>query len=152
MKFSYPFTVRKSGKEYLVTFPDVPEALTAGQTRKEAYFLAHDALIAALGGYVELRRDLPRPSTGKRLVHLSPLEAAKLGLYMAMRERQLSNVELGRMLGTSEGSIRRLLDLDHHSKIETIADALKRVFRYEIVTTMEASPAGGWLDRGGVVG
>jgi antitoxin HicB len=139
MKFSYPYSIRKAGREYIVSFPDVPEALTSGDSREEARDLAHDALIAALRGYVEGRRDLPAPSDGRNLIHLEPLEAAKLGLYAAMREQGLSNVALGKRLHTQEGTIRRLLDLDHHSRIETIAEALHNVFHYDIVTTMAAT-------------
>jgi len=139
MKFSYPYRIRKAGREYLVTFPDVPEALTGAASREGARMLAHDALIAALRGYVDDRRNLPVPSAGAQIVHLTPLEAAKLGLYSAMRERGLSNVALGKQLHMAEGAIRRLLDLDHHSKIETISEALERVFNYQIVTTMVAA-------------
>ena len=139
MEFSYPYTIRKSGYEYVLSFPDVPEALTGARSREKATELAHDALIAALRGYVEDRRSLPSPSKGSRLVHLSPLEAAKLGLYSVMRESGLSNVGLAKRLHTAEGTVRRLLDLDHHSRIETITDALHKVFHYEIVTTMVAA-------------
>lgn len=46
----------------LVSFPDIPEALTDGETEKEAMAQAKDCLIAALGGYVAARRPIPRPS------------------------------------------------------------------------------------------
>lgn len=122
-----------------MAFPDVPEALTGARRRERARALAHDALITALRGYVDDRRELPVPSGGAQIVHLSPLEAAKLGLYSAMRERGLSNVALGKQLGMAEGAVRRMLDLDHNSKIETIAEALERVFHYRMVSTMVAA-------------
>ena len=56
-----------------------------------------------------------------------------------MRESGLSNVALAKRLYTAEGTIRRPLDLDHHSRIETITDALHNVFHCEIVTTMVAA-------------
>ena len=34
----------------LVSFPDIPEALTDGETEAEALVLAQDCLITALGG------------------------------------------------------------------------------------------------------
>lgn len=137
MKFSYPCKIRKTGDEYIVSFPDVPEALTGASSRKEAEALAKDALIAALRGYVEDREAIPEPSNGRDLVHLTPLEAAKLGLYIAMREKKVSNVELGKRLRMAEGAVRRMLDLDHATKIETIYDALKNVFHYQLITNME---------------
>jgi predicted RNase H-like HicB family nuclease len=39
----------------LVTFPDVPEAVTDGADPDEALREAQDALIAALGGYINAR-------------------------------------------------------------------------------------------------
>ena len=47
----------------VVTFPDVPEAITGGQDRTEAIRLAADALAVALAGYVHDQRDIPEPST-----------------------------------------------------------------------------------------
>ena len=43
----------------LVSFPDIPEALTEGATEQEALAEARDCLIAALGGYIDGRRDIP---------------------------------------------------------------------------------------------
>ncbi len=49
------------GGPILVSFPDVPEALTEGESRAEAMILAVDCLMAALGGYISQGRDIPRP-------------------------------------------------------------------------------------------
>lgn len=138
MRLSYPFKVRKEDGEFIVSFPDVPEALTGADSKEEAIDLAQDALIAALRGYIDDRRDIPVPSdSGKYFAVLSPLEAGKLALYIAMREEGVSNVALGKRLGIVEGAVRRMLDLDHGTKIETIYDALDRVFHYRLVTSME---------------
>ena len=139
MEFAYPFTVRKTSGEYLVKFPDVPEAITGADSREEAAALARDALLAALGGYVDDRRDIPQPSArkGKQLVaYLDPLEAAKLALYIAMQEKGLSNVGLASRLRMDEKAVRRMLDLDQKTKIDTIHDALRHVFDYRLVTSM----------------
>ena len=50
----------------LVSFPDIPEALTEGATEREALTEARDCLIAALGGYIDGRRDIPEPVAGAR--------------------------------------------------------------------------------------
>ena len=52
------------------------------------------------------------------------LQAAKLALYLAMRERGLSNVALAKDLGLLEGEVRRMLDLDHQTRIGTVEAAL----------------------------
>ncbi|MCH7929574.1 MAG: type II toxin-antitoxin system HicB family antitoxin [Proteobacteria bacterium] len=128
MEFSYPvdLTPQDDGS-VLVTFPDVRGAVTDGDTEAEALFEATDCLVAALGGYIELRRDIPapsRPRRGQPVVTVPPLVAAKLALYRAMRGSGLTRVALGKRLGISEGAVRRLLDLDHRSHIGQVEAAL----------------------------
>ena len=124
----------------LVSFPDIPEALTEGSTRAEALAEAADCLVAALGGYVNDRRDLPRPSParGRPLVELPALVAAKLALCRAMREQRIGNVALARRLGTAEGTIRRLLDLDHRSHIGHVETALRALGQRLVVEARAA--------------
>lgn len=52
------------------------------------------------------------------------LVAAKLALNRAMAEDGVSNMELGRRLGVSEGAVRRLVNPDHGSRIEKVEAAL----------------------------
>jgi antitoxin HicB len=140
MQFSYPFIVKKSDGEFIVSFVDVPEALTGADTKEEAIGLARDVLIAALGGYIDDKREIPEPSAKEPrqlLAHLRPLEAAKVALYIAMTKQKMSNVALSKQLGMDEKAVRRMLDLDQHTKIETIYDALKNVFAYRLVVSME---------------
>ena len=129
MRFVYPYTVRQSNDgAWQVRFPDVPEALTEGETEAEAHALAADALIAALGGLAKLRRDLPVPSAESGSVVVLPmLQSAKLALCQAMREQGLNNVTLAQKLGTHEGEVRRMLDLDHQTKIGTLETVLRQL-------------------------
>ncbi len=118
-------TLQEDGS-LLVTFPDVPEALTEGETEAEALVQAQDCLVAALGGYIRARRAIPRPSPahGRTTVPLSALTAAKMALYGAMRAQGVSNIALAVRLGLSEGAVRRLIDLDHRSHIGQVETAL----------------------------
>ena len=124
----------------LVSFPDIPEALTDGDTEDEALSEAEDCLIAALGGYIELRRSIPKPSParGRPLIALPALAAAKLALYCAMRSHGLGNTALAAELGTTEGAVRRLLDLDHRSHIDRVEAALRLLGERLVVTTQAA--------------
>lgn len=126
MRFVYPYTVRQSEDgAWQVRFGDVPEALTEGETEAEAHALATDALVAALGGLMKLRRDIPVPSAkGAFFVIVPILQSAKLALYQAMREHGLNKVTLANKLGVQEGEVRRMLDLDHQTKIGTLENAL----------------------------
>ena len=141
VRLAYPVRLEaEDGGSVLVSFPDVPEALTEGATEREALAQAEDCLIAALGGYIEARRDIPRPSPGKGrpLVVLPALAAAKIALYCAMRECGVSNAALAGRLGTVEGTVRRLLDLDHRSHIGQVEAALHALGRRLVVATRAA--------------
>lgn len=128
MKLAYPVSLipQKDGS-FLVSCPDIPEALTDGATKAEALSEAVDCVTAALGAYISDRKDIPKPSLprkGQHMVIVPPLVSAKLALYQSMREAQITRVELEKRLGVSEGAIRRLLDLDHKSHIEQVDAAL----------------------------
>ena len=87
---------RQEDGSILVSFPDIPEALTEGATEAEALIEAQDCVIAALGGYVEGRHPIPAPSPvrGRTSVALPVLVAAKIALYDAMHEQGVSNTAL----------------------------------------------------------
>jgi antitoxin HicB len=124
--FPYRFERQRSGG-VLVQFVDVPEAHSFGVTEADAGGEnALDCLIAALGGYLKLGREIPRPSParGRPVVILPPLVAAKLALYEAMRAGPMTRSELARRLGLQENGVRRLLDLDHRSHIDQVDRAL----------------------------
>ena len=120
---------RQDGGSIFVSFPDIPEALTEGETETEALSQARDCLIATLGGYVGARRDIPAPSParGRTTIPLPALAAAKIALYTAMRAQGIGNTALAVRLGLSEGAVRRLIDLDHRSHIGQIETALHAV-------------------------
>ncbi len=62
LAFGYPYKLeRQKNGWWLVRFPDVPEALTEGETKEEAFENAQDCLITALEGYVKAGRAIPRP-------------------------------------------------------------------------------------------
>jgi antitoxin HicB len=128
--FSYAFEPEECGA-VLVQFVDVPEAHTFGADEAAAAGQALDCLIAALGGYIKLGRKIPRPSPtrGRPVATLTPLVAAKLALYEAMRTQAITRTELARRLGLQENAVRRLLDLDHRSHIDQIDRALAALGR-----------------------
>jgi antitoxin HicB len=61
----YPIEITPDGKFLLVTFPDVPEAHTQGDSVDDALEMASDALITALDFYFETNRRIPVPSKPK---------------------------------------------------------------------------------------
>ena len=67
--FDYPVTLNPDGGTVLVTFADVPEAITFGADEDEALLNAVDALETGLSFYVDARLPCPlsaSPRAGKR--------------------------------------------------------------------------------------
>ena len=119
----------------------MPGALTFGADEAEAIAEAEDCLIAALGGYIQQREPIPKPSAarGRPTVVLPPLVAAKLALYEALRAAGLSNVALAERLGVTESIVRRLLDLDHRSHIGQVDAALRALGKRLAVEVRDAA-------------
>jgi antitoxin HicB len=128
MRYAYPYElIPQAEGGYTVTFPDVPEAITQGETEEEAAMMAEDALVTALSFYTDRGERLPSPSPprGGRLAFLPPLVAAKLALHDAMLAAGVSNVALARRLGIDEKTVRRLRDPLHQSRINQVDAALR---------------------------
>jgi len=127
MKFVYPYISEQEGESQIVHFPDVPGALTQVDPGEDLDGLVRDCLVAALGGYVMQKQSPPRPSEikGSSVVVLDVLTSAKLALAMAMSEAGMSNVALAERLDVNEKIVRRLLDLDHVSRIDRLEAALE---------------------------
>ena len=143
---------RVTGREaYVVTFPDVYGANTGGWSWDEAVEMAKDCLEVALGMYVEAREDIPVPGSlakGQVLISVAPIVAAKLALYTAMREQNVTNVALAARLDLQENAVRRLLDPGHRSHITSVEKALAVVGRSLVLedraAVKGAGPVGGF--------
>lgn len=126
----YPVTFDSDETGWAVLFPDIPEAMTGGDTREEALSLAQDALVTALDFYFEDRREIPSPSAqGEAFVEVPASVAAKILLLNAVVQRGISNADLARLIGTRPQEVTRILDLHHATKIDTIQVALKALGR-----------------------
>lgn len=126
--WAYPARVERHAEdEFVISFPDVPEALTGGDTEAEALSLGADALEEAILAYMAQGYEIPAPrapEAGEHLVPLDPTTAARAALATAMRVQHVSNVALAQKLEKSEGAVRRLVDGRTGVKIETVLDAL----------------------------
>lgn len=141
MRYAYPFKMAPQPEGgYTITFQDVPEAITEGDTVAEARERAEDALVTALSFYTDDARPLPAPSAarGRPVAIVPPLVAAKMALHDAMLAAGISNVELGRRLGLDEKSVRRLRDPLHRSHIGQVEAALRLLGKRLEVRVLEA--------------
>ena len=128
----FPVVVERDGPGYVVSFPDIPEALTSGKSRKKALDMARDALETAIDFYFEDNRAVPAPSKvkpGQDAIELPASLSAKVLLLNEMLAQGVTAAELARRLGTSPQSVQRIMDLDHTTKIDTMADAFRALGR-----------------------
>jgi len=125
--FNYPVILTPDGDTFLVTFPDVPEAITFGHTKQEALAMAVDALETGLSFYVDDRKPLPVPSVRPDLLCVRPsaLESIKLAVYQEMTNQGIRKAELARRLGWKAPQVDRLFDLDHASRLDQLEAAAK---------------------------
>lgn len=141
----YParFTPDRDAGGFVVTFPDIPEAITQGDSEQEAIDCACDVLQMALATYVERGIDVPAPRKlrGKhwRTVPLPALTEAKLSLYMAMRHVGVSKADLARRLRCRKPEVDRLLDPEHPSALDEIEAALKAVGKRLVLSLRDAA-------------
>ena len=131
--FDYLVTLTRDDGTVLVTFVDVPEAITFGADESEAMLNAVDALETGLSFYVDARKPLPavsKPRRGQKTVRPSALECAKLGVYQAMTDQGIKKAELARRLGWHMPQVDRLFDLRHASRMDQIEAAAAALGRH----------------------
>ena len=128
MKFSVILTPDEDDGGFVVTFPDIPEAITQGETREEALKMAQEALEAALEFYFEDKRAVPAPAKARRgqdVIELPASLSAKILLFNEMLAQNVRPAELARRLSTTPQMINRLTNLQHTTRIDGIDAALR---------------------------
>ena len=127
-------------KGIVVSFPDVPEAITQGKNEADAYGMAEEALGMALLSYVVRGLPLPKPKArGGVPVAVAADVAAKLAVLQAFGEAGISKAELGRRLGKDEKEVRRILDPRHPTKLPTLTEALRALGKRLIIAVEKAA-------------
>lgn len=132
LKFPARFELDEPGKSgtYFVSFRDIPEALTQGDTLEDAREMARDVLITAMDIYVENRRRVPDPSPaeeGEELIELPLSLSAKVALLNEMMEKRIRPVDLATAMNIKTQEVTRIMDLHHATKIDTLAKAFSAV-------------------------
>ncbi|WP_025089744.1 type II toxin-antitoxin system HicB family antitoxin [Brucella intermedia] len=128
---------------FLVTFPDVPEAITHGDDMQEALANGSEALGLALRGYVADGRPLPHPTSrggaNSAEIPVEASDALKLAVIAAFNDAKISKTELARRLGKMETEARRILDPDHPTKLPLLEAALAVLGKQVVVTVRDAA-------------
>ena len=142
--FVYPAKLEHGDKPgvLVVSFPDVPEAITQGEGEKDALWQAEDCLEEAIAGRIVNGSEIPMPSRaaqGEWLIPVPAPMAAKAALYLAMREAGITNSQMARKLDCDEKEVRRMLDPKHPTKLPRIKEALEIFGKRLIVSGDEAA-------------
>lgn len=122
----YPAKFDREDNGYTVTFRDIPEAITCDDDLEHALFMAKDALLTAMDFYFEDRRTVPSPSKaeeGEYLIELPLSVSAKVLLLNEMVAQNISNVELAKRIKVKPQEVQRITNLEHTTKIDTLARA-----------------------------
>ena len=134
---AYVAVIQQDGPtDFIVTFPDVPEAITQGDSLDEARINAHDALAAALSGYLKRDRAFPvaiatmdhRSGIGSTLweTAVEPKLAARARLAAEMLAQGISNVGLAKRMGRDEKAVRLILS-GRGASLDKTLEALRAV-------------------------
>lgn len=127
MNIAYPVTFKTYPSGRIGAFlENVVEAITAGASEAEALDHAQEALVVAMSAYLDGGCALPVPSKAKRtqpMVTVPPRVAIKLAIHEAMREQAMTQAQFGERLGIDGRQVRRILDLDHESKLSQLESA-----------------------------
>jgi antitoxin HicB len=128
----YPAHFQPDTGGFVVTFRDIPEAITQGDDEADAIDMAKDVLVSSMEFYLEDRRAIPMPSPvqpGERLIPLPASVTAKILLLNEMLAQEVAPSELARRMGTTRQEVNRLTDLAHATKIDRIEEAMTALGR-----------------------
>lgn len=109
---------------FVVTFDDVPEAITQGDDMRDARNMAAEALGMVLLFYLEEGMPLPEARALGTMIAPHPETAAKIAVIETFRQAGISQTELARRIGKDEKEARRLLDPNVRTKLPLLVAAL----------------------------
>lgn len=141
--FVYPAILTPDEQDggFVVTFPDVPEAITQGDDVSDALQQAADCLEEAIAGRIRRHECIPEASPvgpDHYTVPLPAQTAAKSALYLAICHTGMTQVELASRLHCDEKEVRRLLDPRHASKMSCLELALAALGQQLVVGVQAA--------------
>jgi antitoxin HicB len=157
--FVYPaiLTPDTQQRGFVVTFPDVPEAITQGEDIPEALHQAADCLEEAIAGRIRRRERIPEASAvgpNQYAISLPVSTAAKAALYLALQQVKMTQSELAERLRCDEQEVSHMLDPRRTTNMSRLESALKAL-GYQVVLEMQAiiippcsMPSDGERERG----
>lgn len=129
-----------SNDTILVSFPDLPGAISFGADRDEALARGRDALISIIEALINHRKPIPMPTEGRgSAVYVPALLEAKIALHNEMLAQSVNKSELGRRLDQHLPQIDRLVDVRHGSQLDQLEAAFEALGK-RLTIRVEDSP------------
>jgi antitoxin HicB len=120
---------------FTVTFPDLPDAITEGDTEEEALYNAAEVLTLTLDGRLEEGGTIPEPAYLEGVqIYPHPLCQAAVLVRKCRMDRPLSDI--ARVLQTSWAAAQRLENPHHATNIRQL-DKVASVFGKRLVISFE---------------
>jgi antitoxin HicB len=134
-KFIFPAKFKHDKEEggFIISFRDIPEAITEAETIENGFIEATDCLEEAIAGRIDDGLDIPKPSKPRRSEHLISVPAhtaIKAALYLAMVEKEVNKSELARRLNVDVREVRRMLNPHHGTKLPAMEQALEALGKH----------------------
>lgn len=126
----YPFVITPDGPGFMVSFPDIIEAVTFAETQQEAIDMAYDCLITTLEFYFDEMSAIPLPAGGQnaqRVVTLPASVAIKILLLNEMICQHVTRTELARLMKLPMTQVNRLVSLRKAVALDTIEQAFGKL-------------------------
>jgi antitoxin HicB len=140
--FLYPAILTPDAQHggFVVTFPDVPEAITQGDDVSEALQQAADCLDEAIAGRIRRHESVPEASAvgpDQYAISLPVSTAAKAALHLALQQARITHSELAERLHCDEQEVTHLLDPRRMANLSRVESALGAL-GYQLVLGMQA--------------
>jgi len=136
MKIAYCALIEpQTGGGFTVTFPDLPDAITEGDTEEEALYNAAEVLTLTLDGRLEEGETIPEPAYHEGVVvYPYPLCQAAVLVRKSRMDRPMSDI--ARVLQTSWSAAQRLENPHHATNIRQL-EKVASAFGKRLVLSFE---------------
>lgn len=139
MKIEYPARITKEEDGiFFVSFPDINEAMTQGETLEEALFNAFEVLTLTMEYRLDENQEIPEPSNikGSHIHLISPDAKVQAALLVRKARADKSLADLARALETSWPSVKRL-ENPHNSPTLKMIDKAAAALGKRLVLSFE---------------
>lgn len=137
MKLLYPAIIKEEEGRFFVSFPDLDEAITEGETLEEALHNAEEVLTLTLEGRYDEKQKIPKPTQHiKNAYWIAPALRVQCALLLRLARNDAPLAKFARALDTSWPAVARLENPRHTpnlKQLEKMANALGKRIIIDVV-------------------